>query len=128
MKHLILLVCLFSTINTNAQTKKEMNIIGKTIEYKYNDGDNYKVKFEKEDNTFFAHWYVLSGEYKGENRKETADIAEVAPNVWFVSWLEPTQEVVSIVFNLNKNEITCSYYFNKEKYFWYGKIINVEQQ
>lgn len=125
MKYLTLILGLFFAINTNAQNKKEMSIIGKTIEYKYDDGDDYKVKFEKEGDTFYAHWYVLSGKYKGENRKETADIAEVAPNVWFVSWLEPTQEVVSVVFNLNK-EVTCSYYFDKKKDFWHGKVLNVK--
>lgn len=127
MKYLIFILGLFFAINTNAQHNKKMSIIGQTIEYKYDDGDTYKVSFQQDNDTFFAHWYVLSGKHKGENRKETADIAEVAPNVWFVSWLEPTLEVVSIVFNLNNNKVTCSYYFDKEKYFWHGKIINVKQ-
>lgn len=127
MKYLIFALGLFFTINANAQHNKEMSIIGKTIAYKYDDGDSYKVSFQQDNDTFFAHWYVLSGKYEGENRKEIADIAEVAPNIWFVSWLEPSLEVVSIVFNLNKNEVTCSYYFDKKKAFWRGKIINVKQ-
>lgn len=103
-----------------------MNLINHTIDYQYHDSDSYRVVFtQNKKGKTFAHWHVLTGTHSGDNRKEVADISEVAPNVWFVSWLEPTLEVVSFVANLNDNSITCSYYYNGERHWWAGTILAV---
>lgn len=102
-----------------------MSIIGKTIVYQYEGADRYRVSFSQTAEGNFAHWHVLSGKHQGENRKESADIAEVAPDVWFVSWLEPTLEVVSFVVNLSAKTITCSYYYDGERHWWQGEVLAV---
>lgn len=91
---------------------------GKSLTYIYENNDSYRVSFDDAG----ATWTALSGPATGSTGTETYDCAEVAPNVFFVSWLEESAEVVSFVANLNESTITCSYVFEKERHFWKGKI------
>lgn len=96
-------------------------LTGRTIEYEYDGGDRYQVSF----GIGTATWEVLSGAPAGESRTETSHTREVADNVFFVTWLEATNEIVSFVANLNTREITCSYTFDGEQHFWLGVIHSV---
>lgn len=93
-------------------------LTGHVIEYTYDGADSYRVSFGQ--NT--ATWMVLTGEHAGDSREEIADVHEVARDVFFVTWLEPTREVVSFVANLQSSEITCSYVWEDKRFFWRGKI------
>ena len=94
---------------------------GQTVSYTYTTGDSYRVSVADGK----AIWLVLTGANAGETREEVADFAEVAPDVWFVTWLEPTQEVVSLVLNLAARSVHCSYYGEGERYFWQGNITDI---
>lgn len=102
-----------------------MTLINKTIEYTYDGADSYRVEFTQADDQIFAHWHCLTGDHAGDNRKETADIEEVTENVFFVTWLEPTQEMVSFVLNLDNDTITCSYYYGGERHWWKGAVTDI---
>lgn len=115
-----------SSLNA-AEKAKIADLANKSIKYKYDGGDTYRVEFTKDTKgKTFAHWYILDGKAKGQNRNESADFAQIAPNIWFVSWLEPTQEVVSFVADFNNNKITCSYYGDKERYWLKGDILEIK--
>ena len=96
-------------------------ISGKTLNYTYQNGESYRVSFSDTG----ATWAALTGSAAGSTGTESYDCAEVTPNVFFVSWLEESGEVVSYVANLNDRTIFCSYVFEKERHFWTGKITAV---
>lgn len=117
---------LFTTYPASAKPKAKTSLLGQTVQYQYSGAKEvYKVKFSARGEACYAHWHVLSGASKGQNRKEEADCAEVAPGVWFVSWVEPTHEVVNLVLNLEQKTVTCGYYDGK-RYFWKGKILSMK--
>ena len=96
-------------------------LAGTVIEYTYDGADAYLLEFGEGT----AHWTALTGKHAGENRTEQADIVLVAPDVWFVCWLEPTQEVVSLSINLAERRIYASYYFDGDRFFWSGNITEI---
>jgi phenolic acid decarboxylase len=95
-----------------------MELVGKALEYEYDHGETYQVVFH--DNS--ATWTCLAGPYAGATGTESQDAVEVAPNILFVSWLEETQEVVSLVANLNNMTIFCSYVLENKRHQWQGRI------
>jgi phenolic acid decarboxylase len=95
-----------------------MEIIGKALEYEYENGEAYQVVFEEKN----ATWKCLAGSSAGASGTESHDAIEVAPNILFVSWLESTQEVVSYVANLNNMTIFCSYVYENQRHLWKGEI------
>lgn len=97
------------------------SLSGTVIEYNYDGADAYRLEFGEGT----AHWTALTGQNAGENRVERSDTVEVAPDVWFVSWLEPTEEVVSLAVNLAERRIYASYYFDGERFFWTGRITQI---
>ena len=78
---------------------------GKTIEYCYQNGDRYRVSFTK----LGATWTALSGPAAGSSGTENYKCAMVAPNVFFITWLEETREVVSLIVDLDNAKVVCSY-------------------
>lgn len=93
-------------------------LAGQTIEYQYEGADRYRVYFGEGT----ATWEVLTGTHAGDSRTETAQGREIAEGIFMVTWLEPTDEVVTFVANLNTDEITCSYTYEKEQFLWHGTI------
>ena len=96
-------------------------MIGKAIEYTYSIGDSYRVELTETG----ATWTALSGSAAGSTGTEVYDYAEVAPNVFMITWLESSAEVVTLVANLNEMTIHCSYVYEKERHFWQGKINSI---
>lgn len=96
-------------------------LAGTTIEYAYAGADSYRLDIGDGS----VHWTALTGQNAGENRTEQADIVEIAQDVWFISWLEPTQELVSLCINLAKRRIYASYYCEGERFFWKGSVTHV---
>lgn len=97
---------------------------GYTLEYQYDGADRYRVRFG--DGT--ATWEVLTGAHQGESRTETALRRKIAEDLFMVTWLEPTQEVVTLVANLAAREITCSYTFGDAQFLWHGTIHEVRKE
>ena len=95
-----------------------MLIVGKTLEYGYENGDAYRILFGEKTIT----WECLAGLGAGEFGTEFHDAVEVAPNVLFVSWSKDTGEAISMVANLEKQTIHCSSVYHQIRHFWAGKI------
>lgn len=95
-----------------------MMLAGQTLEYQYDGADQYRVRFGEGT----ATWEVLTGPHAGDSRTETAQSHEIAQGIFMVTWLEPTNEIVTFVANLNTKEITCSYTYEKEQFLWHGTI------
>ena len=91
---------------------------GKTIEYCYQNGDRYRVSFTK----LGATWTTLSGPAAGSSGTENYKCAMVAPNVFFITWLEETREVVSLIVDLDNAKVVCSYVHETTLHFFHGEI------
>lgn len=99
-------------------------LAGNVIEYTYDGADSYRVRFGEGT----ATWEVLTGKHAGSSRKEVAQTHDVAPGMHFVTWLEPTDEVVTLLVDLNTMRITCSYTYAKEQFLWRGTIVKFDRQ
>ena len=88
------------------------------MRYEYENGDIYQVLFEEDTVT----WTYGPGSGNAVSGTENHDVAEIVPNVFFVSWLESNGEVVSFVANLNEMEIHTSYVYKNSLHFWKGSI------
>lgn len=96
-------------------------MIGKTIEYQYENGDSYRVELTAEK----ATWTALSGSAAGATGDEDFDCVEVAPNVFMIGWLESSGEVVTLVVNVDQMTIHCNYVYGQTRHFWQGKVISI---
>ena len=88
-------------------------MIGKTIEYQYENGDSYRVELTAEKVT----WTALSGSAAGATGDEDYDCVKVAPNVFMIGWLESSGEVVTLVVNRDEMTIYCNYVYGQERHF-----------
>jgi len=75
-----------------------MNFIGKKIIIRYESG--LEVKAHYKSATELA-WEALTGPSKWTSGNETIYLSEVAPNVFFISWLENNGISVSNVLDLD---------------------------
>jgi phenolic acid decarboxylase len=95
-----------------------MLIVGKTMEYGYENGDAYRILFGDKTIT----WKCLAGLGAGESGTEFHDAVEVAPNVLFVSWVADNGESLSMVANLEQKIIHFNSVYHQIRHFWRGKI------
>ncbi|PWJ42422.1 phenolic acid decarboxylase [Sediminitomix flava] len=102
---------------------EKSELIGQTLIYEYDNGESYKLEFEEST----LVWTCLAGVAKGHSGIEKYDFVEVASEIIFISWLEQSREVVSIVFNLNTMKVFCSYVYEINKHQWKGKIISFKR-
>lgn len=76
-----------------------MSFVGRKLVYKYDSGVEVAGHFKSATE---LTWEALTGPAKGRTGTETIHTAEVAPNVFFVSWLESEGTSVSQVLDLNR--------------------------
>ncbi|MDX1279582.1 MoaF-related domain-containing protein [Shewanella colwelliana] len=96
-----------------------MKYLGKMVEYSYEVGEAYSIKFSQNHCT----WLCTQGNMKGATGDELYSATEVASNVLFVSWLEGNGEVVSLVLNFDEMRIYCSYVEPAQgRHQWEGTI------
>jgi phenolic acid decarboxylase len=81
-----------------------MNFIGRKIIISYESG--LEVKAHYKSATELA-WEALTGPSKGASGNETIYSLEVAPNIFFISWLENNGVSVSNVLDLNNSRMTA---------------------
>ena len=81
-----------------------MDLIGKKFLFQYESGlqviGDYSSPTE-------VSWEALSGPAKGSKGTESANTAEIAPNIFFVSWIEKSGTTVSQVLDLDKLVVTA---------------------
>lgn len=84
--------------------EKPMTFVGKRVSLRYESG--LEVVAEYKSSTEMA-WEALTGPSKGTKGNETIFAAEVAPNVFFISWLEKDKGTsVSNVIDLKNLRVT----------------------
>jgi len=88
-----------------------MNFVGRKIIIRYESG--LEVEAHYKSGAEFT-WEALTGPSKGMSGNETIYASEVAPNVFFISWLEHTGISVSNVLNLNNSRMTAFVTFDTE--------------
>jgi phenolic acid decarboxylase len=81
-----------------------MNFIGKRIIIRYESGLEVKAHYKSGAE---LNWEALTGPSKGASGNETIYSSEVAPNVFFISWLENNGVSVSNVLDLNDRRMTA---------------------
>ena len=76
-----------------------MNLIGKRLLFHYESGlqviGHYSTPTE-------VSWEALTGPAKGSKGTESVDMAKIAPNIFFVNWIERSGTTVSQVLDLEK--------------------------
>jgi phenolic acid decarboxylase len=81
-----------------------MNFIGRKIIIRYESGLEVKAHYKSATE---LTWEALTGPSKGMSGNETIYSSEVAPNVFFISWLENNGVSVSNVLDLNNRQVTA---------------------
>ena len=101
-------VCSSSLTIPQAQEKK-MRFEGKKILLHYENGleikGNYKSSTE-------LHWEALSGPAKGEHGTEKIQTIEIAPDIFFINWLEKSGITVSQVLDFSKSTVSAFITYN----------------
>jgi phenolic acid decarboxylase len=81
-----------------------MRLLGKTLLLRYESG--LEVIGHYSDSTEVS-WEALTGPAKGSKGRESVNIAEVSPNIFFVNWVEESGTTVSQILDLNKSVVTA---------------------
>jgi phenolic acid decarboxylase len=89
-----------------------MNFIGRKIIIRYESGLEVKAHYKSATE---LTWEALTGPSKGISGNETIYSSEVAPNVFFISWLENDGISVSNVLDLNNRRMTAFLTFDMGK-------------
>ena len=69
-----------------------MNLLGKKLLFNYQSGLQVIGHYS---NPTEVSWEALSGPAKGSKGRESVDTAEIAPNIFFVNWVEKSGTTVS---------------------------------
>jgi phenolic acid decarboxylase len=103
LKILSLIYILFGVLNATAGAsrvqEKTMSFQGKKVLIRYKSGLEVKAHYK---NATTLEWEALTGDSKGMKGTEKIHALEVAPNVFFINWLENSGVTVSQVLDLNK--------------------------
>lgn len=88
-----------------AQTpEKPPAFVGKRILIKYDSGLELKAHYRSATQ---LTWENLTGRTKGQQGTEAIHAVEVAPNVFFISWLEKSGVSVSNVVDLRNRRVSA---------------------
>jgi phenolic acid decarboxylase len=89
-----------------------MNFIGRKIIIRYESGLEVKAHYKSATE---LTWEALTGPSKWTSGNETIYSSEVAPNVFFINWLENNGISVSNVLDLNNRRMTAFVTFDAGK-------------
>ena len=81
-----------------------MSFAGKTILYRYDSGLEVRGHFKSSTE---LEWEGLTGPSEGVRGSEKIYAEEVAPDIFFINWLEKTGVSVSQVLDLNRQRVTA---------------------
>lgn len=89
-----------------------MKLIGKKLRFDYDSG--LQVIGHYSESTEVT-WEALTGPAKGTTGRESVNMAEVAPNIFFVNWVEESGTTVSQVLDLDRSRATAFVTFDTPK-------------
>jgi hypothetical protein len=90
--------------DTKVDRDKPMKLVGKTLLLRYQSGLQVIGHYRKSTE---VTWEALTGPMKGSKGTEVVNMTEVAPNIFFVNWLEKSGTTVSQVLDLDKSIVTA---------------------
>lgn len=94
-------------------------LAGQRFEYTYENGIAYTISFECEQT---LRWEAVAGPDAGESAIEMYDSVEVAPNIYFITWLEENGTVVSQVADYNQMIVYTSLACDGNRILLKGKL------
>jgi len=95
------LTCLFLISCTAPKSEQPINLIGKTIEYRYGESV-YHVTIDS-DSTL--HWEAMAGDEKGVKANETYVAEFISPHQYFITWGEVNGIGVSQILDFEKGKV-----------------------
>jgi phenolic acid decarboxylase len=105
-----------------------MNFIGRKILIRYESGLEVKAHYRSAAE---LDWEALTGPSKGTSGSETIYASEVAPDIFFISWLENKGISVSNVLDLKNSRITAFVTFDtgdgRQCFFDKGVITEIDK-
>jgi hypothetical protein len=94
---LVLVTAGLACIGLGAQ-ETDMGFVGKTVVIRYESGLEIQAHYESDTRMI---WTALSGPQEGQQGTERIHAEEVAPDVYFISWVEDSGVTVSNVLNFH---------------------------
>jgi phenolic acid decarboxylase len=105
-----------------------MNFVGRKFIIRYESGLEVKAHYKSATE---LSWEALTGPSKGESGDETIYSSEVAPNIFFISWLEKKGISVSNVLDLNDSIVTAFVTFDtgggRQSFFDKGVVAEIDR-
>lgn len=95
---------------------------GRVLVFEYENGNQFKLSYSK---TFLV-WTGLGGSEDGKSEQDEYHWSEVAPKTYLVSWTEKDGTFVTTVVNLQALKVYSSGTFERNAWFWQGKITIVK--
>jgi len=105
-----------------AGTLTKSALVGKAIKFTYvqavsvtpyGEGEYEAISFGETVDIFFRQgtctWTGLEGKFVGETAVQSCGQKEIAPNIYFVTWLEKSGQVVSMVINVEAKTVNSSF-------------------
>lgn len=90
-----------------------MELVGKSLLLKYQSGLEVIGRYRSETH---MDWETASGPQRGASGSEAVHVAQVAPHLYFVSWLEKKGgTTVSQVLDLDRLQVTAFVTFDVDK-------------
>lgn len=84
----------------SAAQESPMSLVGETVVIRYESGLELEAHYESETR---MTWAALSGPQEGQQGTEHIAAEEVAPGVFFISWVEENGVTVSNVLNFHSH-------------------------
>ena len=81
-----------------------MKLIGKNLLFQYESGLQVIGRYSSPTE---VSWEALTGPAKGSKGTESVVMAEIAPNIFFVNWIEKSGTTVSQTLDLEKLVVTA---------------------
>jgi hypothetical protein len=81
-----------------------MNFVGKTVVMRYESGLEVKGYYPSTEE---LRWQALTGPSQGSEGVERIYSSEIAPNIYFINWLEAGGTTVSQILDMNRSAVTA---------------------
>jgi hypothetical protein len=86
-----------------------MSLLGSALMFHYRSGLRISATYESASQ---LHWHAITGPAAGQSGREQIAMAEVRPDLFFVSWLEASGTTVSQVIDMQANTVYSYVSFN----------------
>ncbi|WP_339704500.1 MoaF C-terminal domain-containing protein [Algoriphagus aquimarinus] len=113
-----LIVAMALTACSSRESKSSLDLVGKTIEYRYGERV-YHVTF---DSDTILHWEAMAGDEIGVKENETYVAEWIDSKKLFISWGETNGIVVSQILDFEKGKVHNHLVRNREPSMGEGQI------